>query len=1111
MPLFPKDLIEDPSKHLDFMTSTNFEGQFFERKEILNNRNSFDRVSKHIMRTASGFANSNREGGLIILGIDDEGNIIGVKSIAEQGLNSIFQIFRKLKNLTFTNQNFNYTNINEEEDFIILVYIDHTTDAICETLEDFPRSWKRVGVQNMALSFQELEALKRNKGIINFESQTCIEFQDNDLHSEIYKQFEKDFLDRRDSQFEYSKLEILRNIGAITSQNNILYFTKSGYLYFSYNPRSIIASSFVRLLKYDCNLEDWRANNNQPIFDRDFDGPIINIIRDVRKFILDAAYFRTLYKRDANGGFVNELEYPSVVVDEAIVNAIIHRDYAINVPIECIAFKDAFIVKSPGNIPQTAPKSFTLDEISLESIPRNPKIVEWTRYMKDERGMTFIRSLSEGTRTMRMKMEEFDLPPPKYKNESFTKVILYNNFADREKRYSLKPELEQNQFANLFQLSVPEDFKTDDRHQTKRSLLLALRDVLEGNEWSIDGLYYSRLYAYRDDDNIGIESDFERVFKLYNIHEFQIKEYDQNYYLSFDYRVRIKNQVDLQELIKYFENNYFLGKNVKVRLGDSLEIAKLKTYNQGSSVVNFADVNDVDEISTTSIIPELNYRDINKVLKKKNIRVDLDKLLKSHSMLFHKNAAKIRADKILLTAKILQDRIFPIRIDKTEVRLNSNPKLFLKPSSASFSGKITPLTVYHDLSEPYVVFHTGQISQNILNGITRFGSYEKDANDIEIIPLSITKYKLEMKELIVRLIVGKYKYRGSERTFGTRFKYEKIFTVDDIKDMYNLVLDLIQKNPDWKGDKDISRIFLVYLPEEVYPKTDYQSPYYSIKKLLLGIGIPSQMVSRKTILSMDWKDLNLALNIVAKCKTIPWVLPDELPDVDFFIGLSYTSKKFETIKRYMGYANVFNQYGRWQLYQGNPETFDYEDRHKFFGDLVRETLDKIQLSETPSIVFHYSSKFSRKDIEIMWSAAKSIRPNGKYTFIWINTTHNIRLFDTSAQTDGSLSRGSFVITSPYQFYLSTTGYNIYSKAMGTPLPLEVNVYSLTLDHPPNLKIIAKQILYLTKLNWASSKSLSRLPVTIKYAKDIAKLSSIFIHKGQNLEIHKVLQETPWFI
>lgn len=276
------------------------------------------------------------------------------------------------------------------------------------------------------------------------------------------------------------------------------------------------------------------------------------------------------------------------------------------------------------------------------------------------------------------------------------------------------------------------------------------------------------------------------------------------------------------------------------------------------------------------------------------------------------------------------------------------------------------------------------------------------------------------------------------------------------------------------------------------------------------------MVDTPTILDPDWKDLNLALNITAKCGITPWVLPNAIPDADFFVGLSYTqSAKQSGQERLMGYANIFNRYGKWMFYSGNTDAFLFEEKISHFKRLVKRTLERLSLSETPSICFHHSAKFSRDDREAILEAARQVRPQGIYTFVWINSSHKVRLYDSRAETDGSLSRGAYVITSPNQLYLSTTGYNPYRKAIGTPHPLEVNVWvdwpKGLPPSPPDLRSIAVQLLSLTKLNWASTDSLCAEPITTKYAGDIAYLTSAFLRQSERFNLHQVLEQTPWFI
>lgn len=135
--------------------------------------------------------------------------------------------------------------------------------------------------------------------------------------------------------------------------------------------------------------------------------------------------------------------------------------------------------------------------------------------------------------------------------------------------------------------------------------------------------------------------------------------------------------------------------------------------------------------------------------------------------------------------------------------------------------------------------------------------------------------------------------------------------------------------------------------------------------------------------------------------------------------------------------------------------------------------------------------------------------------MWINTHHNVRLYDGRPETDGSLSRGSYVAAAPNQIYLSTTGYNPYRRTLGTPHMLEINA---RVERPegvpgpaPDLRALAVQILSLTKLNWASTDSLCAEPITTKYAGDIAYLTAAFLRQEETFRLHPVLENTPWFI
>lgn len=1107
----PKEVFENPLQYIEFLQSADFEGQCFDRKEVrTENSNQIKTLKENVRKCISAFANSNRAGGLLVLGIGDDGTIKGVQSIDETIMNSIIQVKQDLKDHATQDQDVDLPDSDGKK--LHLLYTPWMPDAICETIESFPRAWERANAQCLPLNEPYREQLKRDKKIVNFERRLCCTFDPDELDKNVVDEFKKAFIKEKESQYDLSTDKILEKAGAIIKENNEYFFTNAGYLFFASNPRKRIASAFVRVLRYDVAAEDLK-NRGGTTLDKEFDGPLPNIIRNFRTFLKDSALFRTFSKRNSDGGFTDEPEYPFISVDEALVNAIIHREYAVTTPIYCTVYRDKLEVKSPGNIPQKVPHSFYLDERVLDTVPRNPKIVEWMHRLKDERGDNFVHALSEGTRRMHEEMEKLELPPPHYETNQYTTVTLYSKFDERLEKYAIKAVTETEEYANLFLLEQSNGYTSrSEFSDLRRSILFTIRNALLNNGWFIDRLSFGRIVAHRINNSLPLSPQLETVAKIYPAYEMQVRQYANNLYLCVDYKVELKNIMKVESLLGHIKPAELIGKHAVARYNGQWERGRILEIDTASTKLSLLDTDKEIYVPNNDVIPSLSKTIIKQILNEKNIAHNLDEKIREHALVSHRNAARIRSERTLGIVQHLADDVFPVKVNNLTLTLTKVPVPLKIPMPGGYSKESEPLTVFHEYKEPTVEFHKGNEDTNILDGLSKFSSYQIEPKDIELIPICTPELRLGMQQLIERLKQGKFKYLGSERTFRTKLTYHSIIS-SPIEEFEGECRRLLEDNPNWIGNKDLNRLFVVYVPEDRYPVTDLNSPYYAIKELSLSKGIPTQMVDTPILMNPDWKDFNLALNITAKCGVIPWVLPDELPDAHFFIGLSYTQYRERTVSRLMGFANVFNQYGRWEFYQGNAKPFNYDERREYFKQLVQSTMERLDLPESPSIHFHYSAKFSKEDRAAFLEAAQSICPNGKYTFVWINNSHIVRFYDPSPQTDGSLHRGTYVIGAPNQFYLSTTGYNSYQKALGTPLPLEVNVWTEPYDstNPADLKVIAKQLIYLTKLNWASTRSFCGTPITIKYARDIARFASAFIERNGKFELHEVLEKTPWFI
>ena len=1121
----PRSVFDTPEEYWNFLTQSSdddFEGQHFERKEIPNAttatssgilKNQLKEFFYKLAKTISAFSNGSIEGGLIVLGIASDGNVNGIDHLSEKQLNTLLNFENLLHSHAVEVKTFQTTHLTEKDKTICFIYASYTEKSICETTGQSPKAWIRRGAQNIQINQNTRDQIKYRKGILDFENTPCCPFNDDEIANDVLSEFRRVFRPESTSNFDVERL--LFEAGAIVQHNGEYWFTNAGLLFFGSNPQRLFPAAYIRLLRFDVSSDQF-ITRGLSTFDQSFTGPITKQIRETRTFFRESGFFKRFQKRKIGGGFTDEPEFPPTVIDEAIVNATAHRDYRTGIPIECEAYSDALIVKNPGRMLQRnhdLPNEFSLSNTVLNSMPRNTKLLEWLRLMKDPDGIAYVQAISEGTKEMLQQMMNLGLPAPNYRlAENETLIKLESKAEERAEAIRAASKFKSTEFSNLFPLRIRqrENLVSHNVFNNRyREFMNTFRDVLTGSGWYIDKFGYGRIVAHRRGSELEIPNNIRSILRMYPAYEFQIRQYFEHYYLSVDYKCQVNNIQNLAAVGQRFPNDELINRRC-IAKHDQWKEGRIVEVSSEFAKVHLFDTDSDEQLPVNLIIPYCSISMIKALLDQSGTPFDLSTAIKRHSFASKTGSAKERFERLAEMIQYVADSISPIQFGDLEVDIIPEPlPLGERGNSAKKS-----LSVFR-LPEPTVEFREHQSSSNVRTGITEYGTYDDNPHNIEIVPICLNSMHQEMLELIERLKFGKYKYRGAERTFSTKFSYSSIVDVNQIESIPNETERLLTEHSDWKGNNHLKRIFLVHTPEYGYSRDDHRSPYYVIKRILLENGIPCQMVDTPTLQNPDWKDLNLALNIVAKCGITPWVLPDAIPDADFFVGLSYTQSR--DMQRIMGSASVFNSYGKWEFYSGNTSYFKFEERTYRLGELVKKTLLKLKelLSPTPKIVFHYSAKLSKDDRNSILEAAQTVIANGTFTFVWINSHHNVRFYDNRPETDGSLRRGSYVEAKKNQIYLSTTGYNPYRQALGTPKPLEISAW---VERPkglstmePDLRALAVQVLNLTKLNWASSDSFCGEPITLKFAHDIAYLTAAFLRQSEPFQLHPVLEATPWFI
>ena len=172
--------------------------------------------------------------------------------------------------------------------------------------------------------------------------------------------------------------------------------TIAGLVLFGYRPRRLLRQAGVRWMAF---REDEKAYD--ALDDQILDGPVVALWKESsggRREIAEKGLIEIL--TDSMRPFVSEEDgdlhesmrrerrwhYPLEALRESIVNALVHRDWTRHEEVEVVRYGDRLEVKSPGALPNT----MTVEKmIAGQRSPRNPLIVEVLRdygYV-DARGM----------------------------------------------------------------------------------------------------------------------------------------------------------------------------------------------------------------------------------------------------------------------------------------------------------------------------------------------------------------------------------------------------------------------------------------------------------------------------------------------------------------------------------------------------------------------------------------------------------------------------------------------------------------------------------------------------------------------------------------------------
>lgn len=356
-----------------------------------------EQYSSKIDRDMVAFANTN--GGYILLGIADDGTVIGHKLNNKQK-SEIHSLARNCDPAIRINR-----IMQMEQVAVIDIPAGDEKPYSCSS-----GYFRRLDAVTQKMTQREIRTLFRQTDTVSFESLVCRNLRMQDISLTKVKAFFKE----TGSSYPVNRLNlplIFSSLG-VADRNKINY---AGALMFASRIEKKIPHA-------ESILGAFKGSDKTHIFDRkDVCGDLFTQFTEACGFLMKHLNVRSeikgVHRQDA-------YEIPLEVLREAVVNAIVHRDYAIQgTSIYVRIFDDRVEIENPGGLPS----GVTMLSLGKSSVRRNPIIADLFHRMGK------VERMGSGIDRMRTLMRTAGLEEPIFETDHFFRVIFRRN-----PRYSLK-------------------------------------------------------------------------------------------------------------------------------------------------------------------------------------------------------------------------------------------------------------------------------------------------------------------------------------------------------------------------------------------------------------------------------------------------------------------------------------------------------------------------------------------------------------------------------------------------------------------------------------------------------------------------------------------------
>jgi ATP-dependent DNA helicase RecG len=375
----------------------------YEYRRAAGQKKREEELAREVVRVLSGMANA--DGGTVLVGVEPDKSVTGIPYDQEE-LHTIVQ----------APQNLLRPQLNPSCEKVRLGNLQLLKFEVASGLEIYRiaggRSFYRIANETPSLPADQIHALKEAKKNVFFERQQALNATWFDLDADLVAAFVNRIQPGKDPQALLSQTYHLLDLSRGLPCPNM-----AALLLFAKDPSRWHPRAGIDFVKYEGTDRQHGSSLNVVKRIR-FEAPLVRLIDEavgrIKEHIRERTILHDLFFRE-------RLEYPTFAWQEALVNAVAHRDYSLSgACIEVWMFDDHISVRSPG----APPPPVTLEQLRRQKsvhFSRNPLMV---RVLAE---LGYLREMGEGVPRMFQEMESYGLHPPELSVDGFVFTVTLRN------------------------------------------------------------------------------------------------------------------------------------------------------------------------------------------------------------------------------------------------------------------------------------------------------------------------------------------------------------------------------------------------------------------------------------------------------------------------------------------------------------------------------------------------------------------------------------------------------------------------------------------------------------------------------------------------------------